>query len=382
MTQRSTRESGFTEADVAEQERKARDFIKTLGPFDTIRVDNHSVPLSHLKVFTDSGREDGRVWMYDRRVPRTPKQLAPPVIAKQKGLYLIEHEEAPDDIPRDFFERVLASHVEAPFALIRNKLVYGLEVGILPVLTDRERLDLAVYIAAQQMRTAAHWRKMEWIGSVHATFDVRARLEAALRRGPRSPGLEGMAPREIRKYIAELDRGELKVVPPREHWLGSFMKASYEMAPSIAALPWRLERSSGAVEFVTSDAPIVVATRTSGETRYSLGGGWANPACETIFALSPTHVLVIGPDVESDPVIGTMEWCGTVRDRTITNADRFVFARTADPRVTDLLMSSKAPTSVVEFGGRQYTTGGPVGEVVQRLLEADDGTIVRWGSPQ
>lgn len=368
--------------DVDEQERQARAFIQTLGPFDAVRAENHSVPTSHLKAFTDSGREDGLLWMYDRRTPSDPKHLAPPGVAKQKGLYLIDHEEAPKDIPEDFFERVLASHVEAPFALMRNKLVYGPDVGILPVLTDRERLDLAVYMAAQQMRTAAHWRKMEWIGAVHATFDVRTRLEAALRGGPRSPGLEGMAPREIRKYIAELDRGDLRVVPPKEHWLGAFMKASYDMAPSIAALPWRLERASGGVEFVTCDAPIVVATGTPGQLRYSLGGGWANPACETVFALSPTCVLVIGPNVAADPLIGTIEWCGTVRDRTVTNADRFVFARTANPRVSDLLTSSKAPTSVVEFGGQQYAAGGPVGEVVKRLSEADDGTIIRWGSPQ
>lgn len=367
--------------DAAAEARQARDFIKTLGPFDEVRVEHHSVPVSHLKAFTDSGREDGLVWTYDRKKPGAPKHLAPPVIAKQKGLYLIEHEDMPDEVPEDFFERVLASHIEAPFPCIRNKLVYGLEVGILPDLTDRERFDLAVFMVVQQMRTPAHQRRIEWLGAVHATFEIRARLEAALRGGAASPGLQDASPREVRKYITELDRGDLLLVPPKEHWLGSFLKVAYDIAPMVTALPWRLVRAPESIEFVTCDGPIVSVTRAPRQLQYSLGGGWENPTCETVFALSPTHVLIVGPNVEEDPLIGTVEWCATVRDRTIRNADRFVFARSADARIGEALASSQAPTSVVAFDGQQYPTGTSVGKVVKRMIEAGDGTIVRWGPP-
>lgn len=362
--------------------RQAREFIKTLGPFDQVRVDNHSVPVSHLKAFTDSRREDGRVWTYDRKTAAAPKHLAPPVIAKQKGLYLIEYEDMPEEMPEDFIERVLASHVEAPFPQIRNKLVYGLEVGILPVLTPHERLALAFYMAVQQMRTPAHRRRIEWLGAVHATFEARVRLEAALRGDSVAPGLEGVSPRELRRYIAEFDRDHLRLVPPKEHWLWSFLKVAHQTAPLVAALPWRLVRAPESVELVTCDGPVVSVTRAPRQLDYSLGGGWANPNSETVFALSPTHVLAVGAGVENDPLVGTAEWCATVRDRTIRNADRFVFARSADPRVSDLLAASDAPTSVVEFDGQQYPTGAPVGEVVKRLLKTKDGTVIRWGPPQ
>jgi hypothetical protein len=190
--------------------------------------------------------------------------------------------------------------VEAPFPPIRNKLVYGLEVGILPDLSHRERLDLAVYMAAQQMRTPAHRRRIEWLGAVHATFDIRARLEAALRDGGLAvTGLKVVSPRVLRRYIAELNRGDLLLVPPKEHWLSSFLKVPYDMAPRVAALPWRLVRASKGVEFVTGDAPIVSVTRTPGQLAYSLGGGWENPTSETVFALSPTHVLLWAPTLRT-----------------------------------------------------------------------------------
>ncbi len=368
--------------DAAAEARQAREFIKTLGPFDEVRVDNHSVPISHLTAFTDSGRANGRVWTYDRKTPSAPKHLAPPIIAKQKGLYLIEYEDMPDEIPEDFIERVLATYVEAPFPCIRNKLVYGLDVGILPVTTDRERLDLAMFMAVQQMRTPAHRRRIEWLGAVHATFDLRVRLEAALGGGTGSPGLEDASPRELRKYIAALDRGDLRLVPPKEHWLWSFLKVAYHMAPMVAALPWRLVRAPEGVEFVTCDAPVVSVTRAPGQLEYSLGGGWANPTSETVFAVSPKHVLVVGRNAEDDPLIGTAKWCVAVRDRTIRNADRFVFARSADTQVGEVLASSEAPTSVVDFAGEQYPTSASVGTVVKRLMHTGDGTVIRWGPPR
>jgi hypothetical protein len=151
------------------------------------------------------------------------------------------------------------------------------------------------------------------------------------------------------------------------------------MAPYIAALPWRLVRAAGGVEFLTSDAPVVSVTRAPGHLDYSLVGGWANPTSETIFALSPTHVLAVGQTVNEDRVVGSAEWCASVRDRTARNADRFVFARSADSHIGDLLASSAPPTPVVEFDGQQYTSGSPVGEVVKKLLDADHGTVIRWG---
>jgi len=359
-----------------------RAFIDSLGPFGEVRVSHHTVPVAHLKVFTDTGRESGCVWMYNRAAPHAPKHVAPRVIAKQKRLYTIEHEKALAELPEDFFERILATHIEGPFTLIRNKLVFGPNVGILPVLTPREELDLAMFLVAQQLRTPAFRRRIEWMGAVHATFDVRARLDAVTRGGAAWPSMKNLAPREAQRYIEQFDRGELMLVPPKEHWLWAFLKLSYEGAPMVAALPRRLVHARGGVEFVTCDGPVVTARRIPGDLECVVGDGWKHPLCEAVFALSPTHALVVGPNVETDPVIGTAEWCTSVRDRTIRNADRFVFARSPDSRISEILASSKAPTSVMEFDGEQHETGQPVGKVAKRMFEAGDRAIVRWGPPR
>lgn len=301
--------------------RKAyQDIIKQLGPFKELRVNNHWVPITYLKAFTDTGTEAGKLWMYDRKNPRKPKHLPPGVVAKQKYLYVAE---IGLEVP-DFIERFLDRYIERPYGSIRNKLVYGKKVGIKPHLNANEAYSLALFIAMQQGRTPFARDRAEWLASFHAMFDMRLNFQDIGAVQQQYFKKTGKRPTKsaILGWRDELDTGKLEIRPGHELWLGTFLAGALVATEHILSLRWRLIRAPQGQEFPSSDMPVVLARRVG--SQYELGGGWQEDNIEATITLSPQCVLVIGPNVYDDEDIGSTEWCANVIRRTVLHSERFV----------------------------------------------------------
>lgn len=252
--------------------------LEELGPYDQLRVNNHWVPVTYLTAFAGS---DGQLWMYRREEPWSPRRVCPHNVAKENRLYVMEEGlEQPD-----FVERFLARHVEAPFTLVRNKLIYGPEVGVLPKPLPHETFALALFIGIQYGRTPSYRQQVEWMASFKAMFDLRIRFQdlPKMQAEYREKTGKQIPLREIRWWRDQFDAGELEIRPGRGLWLATFLKGALVITECITDLPCRLFRAPEGLEIPTSDAPVVLARRANDCGVYHLGGGWLSPDTEASF---------------------------------------------------------------------------------------------------
>jgi hypothetical protein len=347
---------------------------------DQLRVGNHWIAESYFAPFTDGGQRDGLLHVYSRDDPQHPRRLAPEVVAKEKYLYVIR---VPGQPPDDGLERMLGDHVEGPFMLMRNKLVYGPEVGIYPVLDGKERAQLAMYLAFQQMRTPYMRDVITWFSSFARTAWTGAQLSDP-RRAQREIEEESgraISLEEIERMRDGFQSGGLVMVPPENYWLSHAMELAQPISCEIAQLPLRVVRMHAGVRLPTCDTPLVLAAMGDAPDQYVLGGGWAGERTEALFPLSPTLALVLTRNPDRDRVIGSVEWCRSARRRIVEGAQRWVYCSEAAPDVPKLLRRSKPPSVGVEFGGARYLTrDNDVASVVGELFRRDTGLeTIRFG---
>lgn len=346
---------------------------------DKLRIANHWVPASYLTPFTVDGQWDSILYVYRREEPREPLELPPKAVAKEKYLYVprIEGRELDDSL-----ERVLATHVEPQFALIRNRLVWGRQVGLDRSLSDDERRDLATFLAFQQLRTQAARDTIEYMQSFMGTLMMRSRLEdlrAARAEFIEEAGIE-VSEHDLAELRDQLDRGDMVVAGAEGRWLATALRTIRDVAEAIFRLNWRVVDLPPGVTLPTCDDPLVIIRRASGSDSYRVGGGWLEPGVEATLALSPKCVLVLSISLAQFPDIGTEAWARSLVERTVKHAQRWVFSPVQDSAIGDYLAESDAPSPVIEFGGEQYAARGDPNQAVLDLLKSDDDEgYIRFG---
>ena len=341
------------------------------------------MPASYLAAFTNNRKRNGSLWVYDRAGGMQPKYLRPDSIALEKDLYIRDVGQGPNDS----IERFFADSIEGPFAAIRNRLVYGSKVGLIPsvgALNPEERTLVARFLAFQLLRTPVERDAMRWLGEISSQILVRENFEVggAFRQDLEQEVGRSLNSQEVASF-SEAILGLPRLQGAREDWLPRALRNAERFAPFIGSLEWRLVKVPGSVELVTCDMPLVCVRRGAEPGSFELGGAIAEPDFEATLTLSPSYVLYVTSQVQDEGFLHTEVFAKSVLRRTIAYAQRWVFARSDDERIDLALKASPTPGYHIEFNGRAFPVGYPVKELDREVRDSGVSTVqFRYGVPR
>lgn len=337
-----------------------------------LRRRNHFVAATYLSTFTPERSRDGTLWRYDRRAPRSPRDLRVDSVGLERDLYIRPDR---DGQPSDAVERFLAEEIEAPFARIRNYLVDGAQLGLIPsmrALNNDERHDLSRFVAFQIMRGPTERDATRWMGRLSSALELERQLAAD---GDFHRQLAEVTGAPLTAEQRETWKGAVSrlsiFAAQADDWLPRTIRIAERIAGLLATLTWYLVPVPDGIELVTCDVPVVRARRGRRLGTYTLGCAVADPAFEATFPLSPRHLLYITQRAPDLAYLQTPAFARSVRVRTVEYAHRWVFSRTRDREITQVLRSSPAPTYYAEVAGRRFPVGSPIDVVERHIRELD-----------
>ena len=221
----------------------------------------HYVPQKYLRRFSYTG-SGTQVWMYDKQA-KVVRLVGIARVAQSRQFYTPEEEEK------------LASVVEGPADPVIEKLIDRQR------LTDKERLQLAFYIAVMIRRVPYRRKKIyETIvpPTLRETFDsVRRELVTAAERAHIDPLV-------VSAHLAELSVSEesyLQDPPTRIHRAVRQPWPTAKIVIAIYDMAWRIVEAPRQSAFIACDNPAF----------YFEGYGLGKPESELTFPLSSTHCL-------------------------------------------------------------------------------------------
>ena len=273
---------------------------------DLLRKRHHYRPAFHLRHFAGA---DGRLWVHHRFGGARPQPAAPQAVGFETFLYAPgEGTEAPRS---DVFERWLSDAVDGPAAGPIARVAAGGEPS-----DARERLAIARFIAAQDLRTPAmrdllvnvfqQGLEAEWP-------DVVARSLAALGMNVDaesvSTAAEIYAPRVTNAAWLDFMRGNLNRVAYR-----------------LACSPWTVLTAPRRYDWLTSDFGIVKFVGGFAQPA-PWRPGWAENADHWVVPVSSRVALAIAPNVAPARAEARPAWLKAVNQRLALDARGFVAAR-------------------------------------------------------
>jgi hypothetical protein len=323
---------------------------------DPLRRRNHFVPASYLAGFTNSRSRVGTLAVYERTVGAPVRLLRPQDVATKRDLYVrdLGHGQLDDQV-----ERLLADHVDGPFAPIRDRLAFGAEVGMLPsisAVSPADREVLARFAAFQMLRTPEEREATRWLGefSSHALMSEKLGRNGEVRRYFEQLRGSIFTDREVESLRTTL----LNLSPLRrqtQDWLPRTVRIAIRLAEALLDMKWRLIRASHGLEFVTSDMPFVCVRRGASSRERTLGAAIGESGFEATLALSPGVVLYMSPTDPGDDYFASTDLTASLRERTVRYARRWVYARQADESIQRLLQESPTPYYYAVAGNRVFT---------------------------
>jgi hypothetical protein len=273
---------------------------------------DHYRPVLHLRHFADN---DGLLWAFDRSGKTNPFRQIAPNVGFEKGLYTIIE---PPDGDSGAFEAWLADYIDGPAVEALDKFADARS------LTSKERSRLAIFIAAQDMRTPR----------------ARDRVLAIFRDGL---GEQWEQWRSTPSTVADAIEQDSGTRPPEEdlveflqmhepeitanQWFDSVQSWVNKGGERIYGMRWLRVYAPPGDEFITSDVGIVKCRgRINDFVDWEVGftggrDGW-------IFAVKPDVCLVLVPPGPPD-ASGTckQEWLRAVNKHMWADAHRWVFSR-------------------------------------------------------
>jgi hypothetical protein len=348
---------------------------------DELRRLNHWVPASYLAAFTDTGRKDGLLRAYRRDAPSRTLSLPPHAVAKERDLYVVESPEARLD---DSIERMLADYIEGPFVPVRNHLVYGRAHGLTGRLSESDKDALAFFLAFQQVRTPRFRENVNLLATFQGNLLARSHFQDLEKARHGFEAAHDGTPFTLEEVAAirdALENGDIIIEPTDKHWLEVAMRIALDLRPVIRALPRKIVSLGEDANLPTCDEPVVPVRRVS-MTEYRHGGGLNQADVEITLILSPNTVLVLGDSVGRYRDHGTPEWVEQVRERTVSAARQWVFAREEDSRVPTILGRSRPPTNIIEFPGGSLRPGESAHAAVRVMMERNPGEAIIRAGPE
>lgn len=194
----------------------------------------HYVPQEYLRGFADVSAQD-MIWLYDKEGGE-PRLVPIEKVAQSKGYY-------DDDV-----EAELAKAIEGPANLVIRQLRQG-ELISLP-----QRRQLALYMGVMLMRVP--YRRAKAYELVPQTWQETVdKFRSQIRQ---IAATTDIAPEVIERRLAEVDAIEEKHRhnPPQSvHDQIRRPYPTHQMVEALFSMTWRLLRSQGPLNFITSDNP-------------------------------------------------------------------------------------------------------------------------------
>jgi hypothetical protein len=295
---------------------------------------HHSVAQHVLRRFCDSR---GTLWTYDKLKGKIyPGD--PPSQACEKHFYSIIDKSGTRNpvIETKFLKHIDSKGKRAVDELLSQKR-----------LTTETALNFMCFAAAQMLRVETYFGRLEgWLSPM---------LQEIAKRMPNDPkfrtyateGLReaGASDTDIDRLFAGLRRGEFKITANREYCKTQLFETFNKVVSLFCQMDWRFLRIEDAVDrFLISDNPLVLEDIGQGESQPL---GIANPNIEITMPLSPTVVATACWNGVTDYGVIARQSIDTVNQRTIDQANRFVYA----PFRSEGLLAQ-----VVESQGKQART--------------------------
>jgi uncharacterized protein DUF4238 len=313
---------------------------------------HHFVTAAYLRGMLLPG--DPRLWVYERNKPRVFRNI-PENLAHRRGYYTIVR---PDGSEDDKFENILATNVEGPGIPVLRKLSSDTKQ-----LTWEEIALGASLIAMQELRVPY---MREQLASVmigiqeqimNFSLSVPGYVESVLKDlQERGQNPEGVSADDLRESVRS---GKIKLEANPE----ASLKALGHMLPTLiefySIMKWTVLISTNH-SFLTSDAPVCRNYAHSSP----FGAGLQNDDVEVYFPISHDRVLLLTHDRAKMERLEELQKTGRKREATrlrervpeiayrnvnkeraieintlvIERADRWVYAPTSIPSVTDLFV--------------------------------------------
>lgn len=343
---------------------------------------HHYVPQFHLRQF-GLGPRGGRVWAYDKTTDRISLRSVRSVAA-EPGYYTIRH---PEREPDDSLEHLFGQIESAAAPAIKG--LAALPPGRHPI-NAPARDVLAGYIAILWSRGPAARAKVRGLAQFTrlAELDMDLRDPKRFRRRARAHK-DGRPDEEIealrRRFLAEIEAGDLILEAPPEWGLMGLGSAVDEIRPLLEAMRWRVLRRRRFPFLCIGDAPVVLIGPADHPP--FLGVGFGTPGVEVCLPLSPAAVLVLtheptegevevlDPDARLRRTSLTPDWTYGVNAEAFVFADRHVFGHSqADLEATRLTLAPEVRTR------RPKTEVSGVPPEWRRYLD-DSFEVKEWGRP-
>jgi hypothetical protein len=348
---------------------------------EPLRRGNHWVPASYLAAFAAEETRKGVLYVYDREHPeRLPFTSSAERVARENKLYVVK---GPSGQEHDLIERYFADHIEKPFGPVRNRLVFGPEIGLSRTLSRAEWEVLCLFVSCLWLRTPVMRESLNHIITFLATHDARQALQerqAKLARGESIP--EAVQPELVRSSLQALDEGRIVGRPSHAAWLQIALPMMVQGAREIQRIPHRVVDYPPGLELPATDAPVVMSQQLP-DGHLVATTGWVNSTTLITVPLSPRVLLVMGYGINGNRTIGSRSWCEAARARVISAADRWVYAGEPAKDIGQLLSQSVRQVARVEYSGGMAFPGDSVNDAVRRMMETDpEGASIRLGFGQ
>ncbi len=280
------------------------------------RNKHHFLPRHLLEHFA---RDDGQLYVYDRKDRWSHRLDIPERLAVEKHLY---SPEATDDLGRDpkddAVEVWLADNIDGPAALPISKLVSGSD---LQSLGSDETHAIANFLAIQDLRTPRVRDLMvKWLGDAgrEAILDHKRTRRELFRQGIRTS--LGEIRRMARKHVESIVGEQAK-----PGWL-DYLKESRPIARvNVKGRRWSIVDAPEGEEFLTSDLGIVKSILGPHQP-VPWYPGTAQFREHWLVPISPRRAIALSPHQAPDP-IGTPEIVRITNRQIIADARRYVYSR-------------------------------------------------------
>jgi hypothetical protein len=282
---------------------------------------HHFVPQCYLKHFTCHGDVSSQLAAFDlvegRQFPATPRN-----VCAERDFNRVELPGQPHDI----LETQLANfdgEVDRALRVVTESRSIQDRRALLVL------LNLVSVIAARNpsmRRTmeAAHEQTMHIIGDMLASNRqlFEHHMESAKRDGD-VPADTEVSFEQVQEFIRQR---QYEVTFPHGFHVVTEMEMQDDVLQTLLARDWVLFRAPAGSQFITSDRPVTLWSRTRGRAPV----GYRTLNAMVVMPISPEHLLMGQFDGKEGEFDIPREQVATLNQMTATSCARFVYARSAD----------------------------------------------------
>jgi hypothetical protein len=248
----------------------------------------HYIPASYLKAWCDTSTNLGQkphIWIISKKDNQNKQHKSPYRFFFEDDIYTVSTEDGERDTQIENF----LSKVENEFVNIRdNKLNKHLEI------TDNERINLCIFVAAMYSRTIAfreklskQWNvilgKLEEIQKVYDNSSPEKQLDISMElSSPLKDDGEYMAIEDIQNVVNY----------PLQSLLPTYVQ---EISSLLYKIPLIILETTESHYFISSDNPCVKVDPSDYQDPKPFGsGGFGSPTIEITMPLSPKQTIFFG----------------------------------------------------------------------------------------